>query len=125
MAMAPAIQVDDVVKVYELPAGSFTALDHLSLEIASGEFVAIVGRSGSGKTTLLNLLAGIDRQTSGDITTAGARLGALSESGLAEWRGHGAMPRASSAACRRRGSRERWTRSRRASGSCPRQASSG
>src|SRR5438045_1979742 len=87
MAMAPAIQVDDVVKVYELPAGSFTALDHLSLDIASGEFVAIVGRSGSGKTTLLNLLAAIDRQTSGDITTAGARLGALSESGLAEWRG--------------------------------------
>jgi putative ABC transport system ATP-binding protein len=87
MAMAPAIQVDDVVKVYDLPAGSFTALDHLSLEIASGEFVAIVGRSGSGKTTLLNLLAGIDRQTSGDITTAGTRLGSLSESGLAEWRG--------------------------------------
>jgi putative ABC transport system ATP-binding protein len=82
-----AIQVSDVVKTYPLGAGEVVAVDHLSLEVAQGEFVAIVGRSGSGKTTLLNLLAGIDRPTSGTVHAAGADLGSLSESGLAAWRG--------------------------------------
>jgi putative ABC transport system ATP-binding protein len=82
-----AIQVDDVVKTYPLGAGEVVAVDHLSLEVAAGEFVAIVGRSGSGKTTLLNLLAGIDRPTAGTVRVAGADLGSLSESGLAAWRG--------------------------------------
>ncbi|MDQ3691036.1 MAG: ABC transporter ATP-binding protein [Chloroflexota bacterium] len=86
-AVGRAIQIDDVVKMYPLAAGEFTAVDHLSLEIADGEFVAIVGRSGSGKTTLLNLLAGIDRPTSGNVRVAGADLGSLSEDGLAAWRG--------------------------------------
>jgi putative ABC transport system ATP-binding protein len=76
-----------VVKTYPLAAGDVTAVDHLSLDIAPGEFVAVVGRSGSGKTTLLNLLAGIDRPTSGTVRVAGADLGSLSESGLAAWRG--------------------------------------
>jgi putative ABC transport system ATP-binding protein len=82
-----AIQVSDVVKTYPLAAGEFTAIDHLSLDIARGEFVAIVGRSGSGKTTLLNLLAGIDRANSGTVRVAEADLGSLSESELATWRG--------------------------------------
>jgi putative ABC transport system ATP-binding protein len=82
-----AIAVSDVVKTYPLGAGSVTAVDHMSLDIGRGEFVAIVGRSGSGKTTLLNLLAGIDRPTSGTVRAAGADLGSLSESGLAAWRG--------------------------------------
>jgi putative ABC transport system ATP-binding protein len=85
--MGSAIQVSDVVKTYPLAAGEFTAIDHLSLDIGDGEFVAIVGRSGSGKTTLLNLLAGIDRPTSGRVHAAGAELGSLSEDGLAAWRG--------------------------------------
>ncbi|MDQ3717019.1 MAG: ABC transporter ATP-binding protein [Actinomycetota bacterium] len=85
--MNAAIQVSDVVKTYPLAAGEFLAVDHLSLDIAEGEFVAIVGRSGSGKTTLLNLLAGIDRPTSGTVRVAGADLGSLSESALATWRG--------------------------------------
>jgi putative ABC transport system ATP-binding protein len=82
-----AIQVDDVVKTYAVAGGGFTALDHVSLRIGHGEFVAVVGRSGSGKTTLLNLLAGIDRATSGTVHAAGADLGRLSQSGLAAWRG--------------------------------------
>ncbi|MBF6297213.1 ABC transporter ATP-binding protein [Nocardia amamiensis] len=82
-----AIDVDDVVKTYPVAGGEFVAVDHISLQIPEGEFVAIVGRSGSGKTTLLNMLAGIDRTTSGTIRAAGADLGSLSESGLAAWRG--------------------------------------
>jgi putative ABC transport system ATP-binding protein len=85
--MGSAIHVNDVVKTYPLSAGEVLAVDHLSLEIGHGEFVAIVGRSGSGKTTLLNLLAGIDRPTSGTVRVVGADLGSLSESGLAAWRG--------------------------------------
>ncbi|WP_040785676.1 ABC transporter ATP-binding protein [Nocardia pneumoniae] len=85
--MDNAIDVDDVVKTYPVAGGQFVAVDHISLQIPEGEFVAIVGRSGSGKTTLLNMLAGIDRTTSGTIRAAGADLGSLSESGLAAWRG--------------------------------------
>jgi putative ABC transport system ATP-binding protein len=84
---SPAIRMRDLVKTYELAAGSFTALDRIDLDIARGEFVAIVGKSGSGKTTLLNLLAGIDRPTRGEVLVAGTALASLSESALAEWRG--------------------------------------
>jgi putative ABC transport system ATP-binding protein len=87
MSDSLAIQASDVVKTYPLAAGEVLAVDHLDLEIAKGEFVAIVGRSGSGKTTLLNILAGIDRPTSGTVIAAGADLGSLSESRLAAWRG--------------------------------------
>jgi putative ABC transport system ATP-binding protein len=82
-----AIEVRDAVKSYPVAGGGFIAIDRLSLTVAEGEFVAIVGRSGSGKTTLLNLLAGIDRPTSGSVRVASADLGSLSESGLAAWRG--------------------------------------
>ena len=85
--MELAIQVSEVVKAYPLGAGEVVAVDHVSLDIGQGEFVAVVGRSGSGKSTLLNLLAGIDRATSGIVRVAGADLSRLSESGLAAWRG--------------------------------------
>jgi putative ABC transport system ATP-binding protein len=85
--MSPLIRLRDVVKTYPLATGEFTAVDHLDLDIGAGEFVAVVGRSGSGKTTLLNLLAGIDRPTSGEIAVASTDLTALPESGLAGWRG--------------------------------------
>ena len=85
--MQDVIELTDVVKEYSLGAGDFVAVDHLSLEVPHGEFLAVTGRSGSGKTTLLNLLAGIDRPTSGSVRVAGADLDSLSESGLAAWRG--------------------------------------
>ena len=84
--MRQHIEIKDVVKTYPLGAGKVVAVDHLSLDIAQGEFVAIVGRSGSGKTTLLNLLGGIDRPTLGMVHIADADLASMSESALATWR---------------------------------------
>jgi putative ABC transport system ATP-binding protein len=84
---AAVIRLTDVTKAYPTASGPFTAIDHLDLAIDEGEFVAVVGRSGSGKTTLLNLLAGIDRPTSGGIQVAGAELARMSEDRLAAWRG--------------------------------------
>lgn len=85
--VSAAVQLRGVVKDYDVAAGKFTAIHNMDLEIAQGEFVAIVGQSGSGKTTLLNLLAGIDRPTQGEVLVAETSLGSLSESKLAEWRG--------------------------------------
>jgi putative ABC transport system ATP-binding protein len=81
------IEARSLGKTYATPAGEFAALTDVDLTVGTGEFVAVVGRSGSGKTTLLNLLAGIDRPTSGRIAVAGVDLAQLGESGLARWRG--------------------------------------
>jgi putative ABC transport system ATP-binding protein len=82
------IDLRQVVKTYkESTSQSFTALRGINLQAQAGEFIAIMGKSGSGKTTLLNILAGIDRPTSGTVLIAGTQLSSLSESQLAEWRG--------------------------------------
>jgi putative ABC transport system ATP-binding protein len=73
-------------KVYHRDSQELVVLDGIDLEIAEGDFVALMGPSGSGKTTLLNLIAGIDRPTSGQLRVAGTELDRLSEGELARWR---------------------------------------
>src|SRR5580765_6339504 len=81
-----AVQVQNVRKIYKRDSQDIVVLDGLSLEVPEGEFVALMGPSGSGKTTLLNLIAGIDRPTSGSVVVAGTNVAQLSESALAKWR---------------------------------------
>ncbi len=81
------ISLNHVSKTYETPAGKFAALKNIDLEIRAGEFVGVVGKSGSGKSTLLNMVAGIDRPSSGSVAVAGTEIHALSENKLAAWRG--------------------------------------
>ncbi|HEY7514880.1 MAG TPA: ABC transporter ATP-binding protein [Vicinamibacteria bacterium] len=82
------VDVRKVRKVYHRDSQEITVLDGIDLEVPDGEFVALMGPSGSGKTTLLNLIAGIDRPTSGQVAVAGTDVAQLSESALAEWRSH-------------------------------------
>jgi putative ABC transport system ATP-binding protein len=82
----PLVEVRNVVKVYRRDAEQLNVLNGISLAVPEGEFVALMGPSGSGKTTLLNLIAGIDRPTSGEVVVAGTDVGRLSESELARWR---------------------------------------
>ena len=84
---APLIALSRITKTYDTAAGPFNALSDVSVEIEPGEFVAVAGQSGSGKSTLLNLLAGIDRPTSGQIVVDGARVHEMSERALSVWRG--------------------------------------
>lgn len=81
------IDLTGVVKAYETAAGSFCALRGIDLAIDAGEFVAVIGKSGSGKSTLLNVIAGIDRPTSGTVQVGGTPIHALGENDLAAWRG--------------------------------------
>jgi putative ABC transport system ATP-binding protein len=81
------ISLHQVTKTYETPAGKFSALKNVDLEIRPGQFVGIVGKSGSGKSTLLNMVAGIDRPSTGSVAVAGTEIQSLSENRLAAWRG--------------------------------------
>jgi putative ABC transport system ATP-binding protein len=80
------VDVRNVRKVYRRDSQEIPVLDGINLEVPEGEFVALMGPSGSGKTTLLNLIAGIDRPTSGQVVVAGTDVAQLSESDLAKWR---------------------------------------
>ena len=85
-AATTAVSVQNVRKFYQRDSLQIKVLDGINLDVPQGEFVALMGPSGSGKTTLLNLIAGIDRVTSGRVTVAGTDLGPLSEGELAKWR---------------------------------------
>jgi putative ABC transport system ATP-binding protein len=80
------VDVQDVRKVYTRDTQQITVLDGMTLQVPEGDFVALMGPSGSGKTTLLNLVAGIDRPTSGKVIVGGTDVAQLSESALAKWR---------------------------------------
>src|ERR1035438_3604641 len=85
-AAAPLIRIDSLVKQYTRDTQVLTVLNNLSLTVAEGDFMALMGPSGSGKTTLLNLIAGIDRPTSGRIFVGENEVSAMSEGALAKWR---------------------------------------
>ena len=84
----PMVRVHDVTKVYERGKQKIEVLHGLTLEIPKGDFVALMGPSGSGKTTLLNLIGGLDKPTSGEITVGGRRIDQLGSGQLANWRAH-------------------------------------
>jgi putative ABC transport system ATP-binding protein len=80
------IRLKSIGKSYERGGEVLKILDQLNLEVPKGAFEALMGPSGSGKSTLLNLIAGLDRPTSGSINVAGKQLESLSEAELARWR---------------------------------------
>src|SRR6202790_225312 len=82
----PAIQLDRVSRHYTMGETSVRAVNELSLSVADNEFLALLGSSGSGKSTLLNLIAGLDRPTSGSIFAHGQDIASLSSLELARYR---------------------------------------
>jgi putative ABC transport system ATP-binding protein len=80
------VGITNISKSYWRDSLEIPVLRNISFEIPEGDFIALMGPSGSGKTTLLNLIAGIDRPTSGTITVGGTEIGGLSETALAAWR---------------------------------------
>ena len=81
-----AVHTENLCRYFRMGESVIPAIDQLSLEIREAEFVALLGPSGSGKSTLLNLIAGLDRPTSGSIVVQGKDLAALGREGLAKFR---------------------------------------
>ncbi|MEW5718164.1 MAG: ABC transporter ATP-binding protein [Chloroflexota bacterium] len=85
--MVDVIEIEHLNKEFKTDAGAVRILRDVSLNVARGEFVAVVGPSGSGKSTLINMLTGIDRPTSGRVMVAGTNLNRMNENQMARWRG--------------------------------------
>jgi len=84
--MNPLVIIDNVRKVYRRDTFDVPVLNGVSLAVPAGDFLALMGPSGSGKTTLLNLIAGIDRPTSGKVIVGGKEISRFTETALAAWR---------------------------------------
>jgi len=84
--MSTLVEIRNVSKVYERGKQKVEVLHHIDLDIAQGDFLALMGPSGSGKTTLLNLIGGLDSPTDGSIGVAGQRIDNLGQGALAKWR---------------------------------------
>jgi putative ABC transport system ATP-binding protein len=84
--MSTLIELRDLRKTYVRGKQAVEVLHHIDLDIARGDFIALMGPSGSGKTTLLNLIGGLDSPTAGSIDIDGARIDQLSGGALARWR---------------------------------------
>ena len=82
----PIVRIRDLFKIYRQGDIDVTALNGVSLDIAPGEFVVLMGPSGSGKSTLLHILAGIDTASRGTVEVQGVNVAGLNESELADWR---------------------------------------
>jgi len=82
----PLIVTRDLGRIYELDAGRVVALDHVSLDIEDGDFVAVMGPSGSGKSTFMNLIGCLDKATHGSYRLAGTAVESLDANGLARLR---------------------------------------
>lgn len=80
------LSCNDLTKIYGTGPNAVTALDHVTLSVESGEFVAIVGASGSGKSTLLHLLGGVDRPSEGEIRIEDTDISTLDEEALSAFR---------------------------------------
>jgi len=83
---APLVSIRHLAKSYQRGAQTVPVLSDISLDIAEGDFIALMGPSGSGKSTLLNLIAGIDRPDSGELLVGGVDISELPEASLADWR---------------------------------------
>ena len=84
--MTTLIEIRDLSKVYERGKQKVEVLHHINLDIAQGDFLALMGPSGSGKTTLLNLIGGLDSPTGGHISVGGQSIDRLGAGALARWR---------------------------------------
>jgi len=84
--MTQAVSLQKVVKTYRRGKETVEVLSGLDLDVAKGEFLAIMGPSGSGKTTVLNLMGGLDHPDGGTVTVQGERIDSLSNAALARWR---------------------------------------
>lgn len=82
----PFIQIRNLVKTFDTPAGPLNVLRGIDLDIHKGDFVALVGPSGSGKTTFLNMLTAVDAPTSGDVTIGGVPITQAPQRKLTKWR---------------------------------------